>query len=135
MRLKGCGVNVRDALKALKPHLATRKEELIETAELRMGYIYSFNAAVAESLQDPRYAPAGFVIVGCGPNGDPMVVEVSTGRVGYASHDVLWEDPLAEVGKNVALMRLSLADHINKLRSDSKHPCDYYMVRDRKVRG
>jgi hypothetical protein len=33
----------------------------------------------------------GFLIVGSGLNGDPIAVELATGRIAFLSHDLLWE--------------------------------------------
>jgi hypothetical protein len=33
----------------------------------------------------------GFLIVGSGLNGDPIAVELSSGKMAFISHDILWE--------------------------------------------
>jgi hypothetical protein len=75
---------------------------LIETIEacayagrIRIGPVWLLRLAELERENTDEENAAclrhGFLIVGSGLNGDPVALELGSGRMAFISHDILWE--------------------------------------------
>lgn len=56
-------------------------------------YLYSIKSIINEAFCEENYPcmDHGYLIIGSGPNGDLLCVNCSTGLIGYAFHDDLWD--------------------------------------------
>ncbi len=57
-------------------------------------YLNRFNSMIEENLdeQNKKCIDNGYLIIGSGLNGDPIVLSIESEMIGYVSHDELWED-------------------------------------------
>lgn len=73
----------------------------------------------------------GFLIVGSGLNGDPIALELRTGKVAFISHDDLWEDDYDSFQDLVVRTPLAFEEFYLEALSDSNFPCDSYDAAER----
>jgi HEAT repeat protein len=107
-----------------------KKSGWIKTAGYRMAYVFSRSKVLAETIKDRRYVETGLIAVGSGPNGDPLVYNRKTKRVGYLSHDVIWEDEGTPLPKAYQELPVGLAEHLTHMKQNREWPCDFYDARD-----
>lgn len=79
------------------------------TSWIEVGQV-SFNSVselVRENMDPQNHAvyKSGLLIIGSGLNGDPIVVNLSNGKVGYLCHDELWE---SETSPDIASLHCEL---------------------------
>lgn len=69
----------------------------------------------------------GYLIIGCGLNGDPIVLNTKSGFVAYVFHDQLWEAEVGNIEAIIIDMKLPLGDffYMSVTESDD-FPCDAY---------
>lgn len=86
------------------------------------------NSLDEENADDdrPSYPDSGFLVVGSAANGDPVAIELSSGRTGYLSHDLLWESPESEVCSAFAAVADSAGEFFLQAVTKEDFPCDYY---------
>ena len=69
----------------------------------------------------------GYLIIGKGPNGDLLCVDMKKGTVGYAYHDNLWERTYEEFSDIYIDMPIHLEKFIEMMLKDkSDYPTDGY---------
>jgi hypothetical protein len=70
----------------------------------------------------------GFLIIGEGPSGDAIAVELKNGEVAFLSHDVLLEfDPECNTfAECVARSKLQMAVFFERSDKEKDFPCDFY---------
>lgn len=107
-----------------------KKSGWITTAGHRMAYVFNRSKARAETTKDRRFADAGLIAVGSGPSGDPLVYHRRTKRIGYLSHDVIWEEKSTPFQKAYQELPVGLAGHLKHLKQSQEWPCDFYDARD-----
>ncbi len=75
-------------------------------------YLSKFNGLTEENLyeQNARCLENGYLIIGSGLNGDPIVFSREEKKVGYVSHDELWEDDECDFRDIVYITKLGLID-------------------------
>ncbi len=66
------------------------------------------------------------LIIGCGLNGDPIVIDIKDGKMGYISHDELWEDEEIAVSEVYVKMNESIGSFFLKSANSSNYPVDYF---------
>ena len=69
----------------------------------------------------------GYLIIGNGPNGDLLCVDIKKGTVGYAYHDELWEGSLGDFSSIYIGMPILLEKFIEMMLNDeNNYPFDGY---------
>jgi hypothetical protein len=68
----------------------------------------------------------GFLIVGSGLNGDPIAVELSSGRMAFISHDLLWEEDYEDFEECVMRTPLPFDEFWLEASRSSAFPRDSY---------
>lgn len=111
------------------------EESLIEILEacayqhpVRIGHILLYRLSEIDGENDDgpnqRCLEHGFLIVGAGLNGDPVVVELSTRRMAFVAHDELWEEPDAEFEGMVVQTPLDFDEFWTRAQCDPDFPRD-----------
>lgn len=72
----------------------------------------------------------GLLIIGSGPNGDPIVVDMNTLEVGYVFHDELWENDSGDIQNSVVRMKCSVGMFFEIVATDPGFPVDAYEAED-----
>jgi len=91
------------------------------------------NEIVRENIeeQNQKIYEKGLLIIGCGLNGDPIVINLNNGNIGFVSHDSLWEHEegidLKEIYKE---LNESLGSFFYKSMTLKEFPVDYYEACD-----
>ncbi|MBV1929426.1 MAG: SMI1/KNR4 family protein [Gammaproteobacteria bacterium] len=86
---------------------------------------------LAGSNESTRYLTHCLLLIGSGPNGDPIVMDTSDkpGQVGFTSHDALWGDDNVNPRYHLAYVAPNLEEFI--IRSwDDNFPADYDEAQD-----
>lgn len=92
----------------------------------------SFNSVseLARENMDPQnhaVYESGLLIIGSGLNGDPIVVNIESGKTGYLCHDELWEsDENPEIASMHCELRYSLGEFFLGAATSKDFPVDYY---------
>jgi len=75
-------------------------------------YLNKFNDLIEENSdeQNELCLENGFLIIGSGLNGDPIVISIETKKIGYVCHDELWEDEECNFEDIVYVTRLNLSE-------------------------
>lgn len=69
----------------------------------------------------------GYLIIGNGPNGDLLCVDIKKGTVGYAYHDELWEGSFGDFSSIYIGMPILLEKFIEMMLNDkNNYPFDGY---------
>lgn len=68
----------------------------------------------------------GFLVVGSGLNGDPIALEVSSGRMAFLSHDFLWERDYGDFEECVVRSPLGFHEFWSAAADDPEFPVDSY---------
>ena len=69
----------------------------------------------------------GYLIIGNGPNGDLLCVDIKKGTVGYAYHDELWEGSFEKFSSIYIGMPILLEEFIEMMLNDeNNYPFDGY---------
>ena len=69
----------------------------------------------------------GYLVIGKGPNGDLLCVDIKQSTVGYAYHDDLWEGLFEDFSDIYIEMPILLDDFIEMMLTDKNHyPFDGY---------
>jgi hypothetical protein len=71
----------------------------------------------------------GFLVIGEGPTGDLVALELADAKVAYLSHSALWEDPLfecAEFSDAVVRSGLELVTFLTLAEERPDFPADFY---------
>ena len=69
-------------------------------------------------------AEHGFLIVGSGLNGDPIVLELSSGQMAFISHDLLWERHYQDFEECVVRSPFQFHDFWRAALEDGDFPVD-----------
>ena len=72
----------------------------------------------------------GFLIVGSGLNGDPVALQISTGKMVFVSHDLLWERDYDDFDECVAQSPLEFHAFWSAALENIDFPVDSYAARD-----
>jgi len=73
----------------------------------------------------------GLLIIGCGLNGDPVVVDIHTLKMGFVFHDELWEDSSIKARDVYIDTGLSIGQfYFNAATQMDSFPCDAYEAED-----
>ena len=67
----------------------------------------------------------GYLIIGAGLNGDPVVYSLATKTVGFVSHDELWEDDEVEFEEIVSVTSFDIPTFFDMARQDI-FPVDFF---------
>lgn len=73
----------------------------------------------------------GFLIVGSGLNGDPIALELTSGRMAFISHDLLWEGAYDEFEECVVRTPLRFHEFWLEASRASNFPRDSYDAEER----
>ena len=79
--------------------------------------------------QEEENAPCiehGLLIVGSGLNGDPIALEISSGRMAFVSHDLLWERDYGDFEECVVRSPLGFHEFWSAAADDPEFPVDSY---------
>ncbi len=115
----GLSLKLIDALSACSRYGAIKVNKI---------YFNRFNDLIDENQDEQNKAciDNGYLIVGCGLNGDPIVLSIETEKIGYVSHDELWEDDEEAEFKDMLVMtNLNLSEFYENAFSDD-FPVDSY---------
>ena len=88
----------------------------------------SGNNIIEENLDEQNKACInnGYLIIGAGLNGDPIVLSIKSETVGYVSHDELWEDDEdTDFDEMLSMTNLNLFDFYKNAFNDD-FPVDSY---------
>lgn len=98
-------------------------------------YFNCVNNITEENLEDENIncIKSKLLIIGCGLNGDPIVIDLKTNEIGYVSHDELWEEEIIE-RKAYFNSNLSLGSFYFNASIDSSFPVDSSELRDKLLR-
>ena len=66
----------------------------------------------------------GFLVVGSGLNGDPIALEIASGRMAFVSHDLLWERDYLEFEECVVRSPLGFDDFWTAAAEQADFPVD-----------
>jgi hypothetical protein len=90
--------------------LASVFKDICFVDEFDLGVIYlsSFKQIMQYHENEPIIIESGFLQVGSATNGDPVVLDLKSGSVGYLDHDLLWEDALTDLKGNFRFLASSL---------------------------
>ncbi len=78
----------------------------------------------------------GLLEIGSGLNGDPIVVNLETGTVGYVSHAELWEGTATDIDEIHCDLGLSVAEFFLAAATDKAFPGDFFQALDfKQARG
>ncbi len=90
-------------------------------------YFDRFNEFIENNLdeQNKRCIENGYLIIGSGLNGDPIVLNIETEKVGYVSHDILWEDEEKDFQDMLVMTNLDVFEFYQKAFND-EFPVDSY---------
>ncbi|MEA2601545.1 MAG: hypothetical protein QOF89_2537 [Acidobacteriota bacterium] len=117
-------------------------EALIETlaecayaGPIRLGRLWlSRLAELEQENAEEENAPCirhGFLIVGTGLNGDPIAVELATGKMAFISHDVLWEEDYDDFEECVVRTPLGFHEFWVQAADSGDFPVDSYEAETR----
>lgn len=117
-------------------------ETLIETlaectyaGPIRIGRLWlSRLAELDRENAEEENAPCinhGFLIVGSGLNGDPIAVELATGKMVFISHDLLWEEDYDDFGECVVRTPLGFHEFWVQAADSGAFPVDSYEAENR----
>jgi hypothetical protein len=103
------------------------------TSWIQIGHV-SFNSVselVHENMDPQNHAvyKSRLLIIGSGLNGDPIVVNMESGKAGYLCHDELWEseeDP--EIADVYCELPHSLGEFYLKAATSEDFPVDFYQA-------
>ena len=114
----------------LNPNLIDELASCSRNGAIKVNRIYfnRFNNMLEENLDEPHKACInnGYLIIGTGLNGDPIVLSIKTEMVGYVSHDELWEDDEDNDFEGIlSITNLNLFDFYKNAFSD-EFPVDSY---------
>ena len=71
----------------------------------------------------------GYMIIGDGPNGDLLCINISTGLVGYAFHDDLWEENYDEFSDIYIELPFRIKEFLtHALENDDKYIYDGFLA-------
>jgi hypothetical protein len=73
----------------------------------------------------------GFLIVGSGLNGDPIALHISSGKMAFISHDLLWEENYQDFDECVVQSPLGFEEFWRAAVQDPDFPVDSYEARDK----
>jgi hypothetical protein len=73
----------------------------------------------------------GLLVVGSGLNGDPVALQISTGKMAFVSHDLLWEGDYQAFDECVMKSPLEFGEFWTAALEDVDFPVDWYAARDR----
>ncbi len=95
-------------------------------------YFNQFNELFDDNLeeQNKRCLENGYLIIGSGLNGDPIVLQLETTKVGYVSHDELWEEEDSDFKDIVAITDLDVFDFYKNAYSDD-FPVDIHELEEK----
>jgi len=72
----------------------------------------------------------GLLIIGSGANGDPVVLDTQDGKVGFISHDILWEEEGCDPREIFAKMDETIGSFYRQAVNNPEFPVDYYQALD-----
>ena len=81
-------------------------------------------------IENRRLKENGLLQIGDGLNGDPIVVNLQTGTVGFVSHDDLWEATSIDIDEIYCDLELQVGDFFLKAATDDGFPIDFFQARD-----
>lgn len=104
-------------------------------------YYFDFNGIIFNRVNDCRREnlnpinkeiyKLGLLIFGSGMNGDPVVLNLKTMKVGHVFHDDLWENSELEDLKSIYIdLDLSIGSFYYKAMFDDNFPIDAYEAKD-----
>lgn len=87
--------------------------------------------------ENRRCLLSGLLIIGSGRNGDWVVVDLNTLKVGYVFHDELWENEEVDVRDIFVSLDCSIGEFYHNIVTVNDYPVDGYDVEEyiSKVRG
>ena len=114
----------------LNPNLINELASCSRFGAIKVNRIYfnRFNNIIEENLDEQNKACInnGYLIIGAGLNGDPIVLSIKSETVGYVSHDELWEDDEdTDFDEMLSMTNLNLFDFYKNAFNDD-FPVDSY---------
>lgn len=70
----------------------------------------------------------GLLIIGSSANGDPVVLDTMDGKVGFVSHDELWEEEVCDPREVLAKMDETIGSFYKNAACNPEFPVDYYQA-------
>ena len=97
-------------------------------------YFNRFNEFIEYNFDEKskRCIENGYLIIGSGLNGDPIVLSLESGNVGYISHDALWEEEDCDFNEMLALTELNVFEFYKNAYSD-EFPVDCYECEEKSI--
>jgi hypothetical protein len=112
-----------------------RLDECAYARHIRLGPVTlcRLSSVDAENSREANSAciDGGLLIVGSGLNGDPIAIELASGRIAFISHDLLWEGDFEDVGECVVRTPLSFDEFWTAAAQSPDFPRDSYDARKR----
>lgn len=110
--------------------LVATLDECAYAGAIRIGRLWLSPLAELDlENQEEENAPCierGFLIVGSGLNGDPIALEIPTGRMAFVSHDLLWEEGYRVFEECVVRSPLGFHEFWSAAVDDPGFPVDSY---------
>jgi hypothetical protein len=126
------GPRCLDYLRAhgVPPPLVGTLDECAYAGAIRIGRLWlSPLVEIDLENQEEENAPCmehGLLIVGSGLNGDPIGLEISSGRMAFVSHDLLWERDYGDFEECVVRSPLGFHEFWSAAVDDPGFPVDSY---------
>lgn len=82
---------------------------------------------IAEEYRSEEHLPIirhGFLMIGDGPNGDILCLDIQTGEAAYVAHDDLWEHPDDSFDDMLVPLKMGLTDFLSMAFSGEDYPID-----------
>ena len=95
-------------------------------------YFYKVNEIANQNLEveNRPCIDNGFLIIGCGLNGDPIVVNIRTNEVGYVFRDRLWESGTPHLNDITINLGLNIAEFFSNCLKHKNFPVDAYQAEE-----
>ncbi len=96
-------------------------------------YLYSVNTLEGENCkeQNKNCIDEGLLIVGSGLNGDPVVIDTKTLKMGFVFHDELWESREVKARSAYIDVGLSIGKfYFDAITKKDTFPVDAYMAEE-----
>jgi hypothetical protein len=92
-------------------------------------YFYQTNELADQNLEPQNFncIRSGLLIVGCGLNGDPVIINMKTLNMGFVFHDRLWGEPSVDALSICVDTGLSIGEfYSDALARPDRFPADAY---------
>jgi len=84
--------------------------------------------SVNKETENQRLISRGLLVIGSGLNGDPIILCLKSGKVGFVSHDELWENEDNSIEDIYIFVSDTLGTFFNSATKNGGFPVDYYQA-------